>query len=539
MIKFGTGGFRAIIGDDFTKANVELLAQGLVNKMKVEKVEDSPLIIGYDRRFLSDIAAKWISGVFAANGIHVQFIDQEAPTPLIMFTVKQTGAKYGMAITASHNPAEYNGVKVFTEGGRDASKEVTNELEDYINSLTAADVTTMDFEEAKKAGLVEIVDPMNDYIDSILSFVDIDKIKAKKLKILLDPMFGVSKTSLQTILLTCRCDVDVINDRHDTLFGGRLPSPSAKTLTRLSTMVVEGGYDLGIATDGDADRIGLIDSHGAFIHPNDILVLLYYYLVKYKGWKGDCVRNIATTHLLDRLAASFGQTCYEVPVGFKWISSKMDETGAIIGGGAFGDNLAPVSDTTICSALTQGADITGVVKSRLRYSAVAAAITILFILFFGGGGSVTGEALPHDLIAEYMNPKGLLMLIPAILTIYLAIKKGDVIYACIAGTAAVIVVALPTGLLTLSDIICLSDGGVSGTLVDGIGGMADIVILCLLVMGMVGVMKAGEGDKLLIDIATKVIRGVCGAELSIVILSAILAGMTGINTPAILAIGVP
>ena len=350
MIKFGTGGFRAIIGDDFTKANVELLAQGLVNKMKVEKVEDSPLIIGYDRRFLSDIAAKWISGVFAANGIHVQFIDQEAPTPLIMFTVKQTGAKYGMAITASHNPAEYNGVKVFTEGGRDASKEVTNELEDYINSLTAADVTTTriallvasavyvrtDFEEAKKAGLVEIVDPMNDYIDSILSFVDIDKIKAKKLKILLDPMFGVSKTSLQTILLTCRCDVDVINDRHDTLFGGRLPSPSAKTLTRLSTMVVEGGYDLGIATDGDADRIGLIDSHGAFIHPNDILVLLYYYLVKYKGWKGDCVRNIATTHLLDRLAASFGQTCYEVPVGFKWISSKMDETGAIIGGESSG-----------------------------------------------------------------------------------------------------------------------------------------------------------------------------------------------------------
>ena len=112
-------------------------------------------------------------------------------------------------------------------------------------------------EEAKKAGLVEIVDPMNDYIDSILSFVDIDKIKAKKLKILLDPMFGVSKTSLQTILLTCRCDVDVINDRHDTLFGGRLPSPSAKTLTRLSTMVVEGGYDLGIATDGE-DRSGTI-----------------------------------------------------------------------------------------------------------------------------------------------------------------------------------------------------------------------------------------------------------------------------------------
>ena len=336
MIQFGTGGFRAVIGDDFTRANVELLAQGLINKMKAEGAENSPLIIGYDRRFLSDIAAKWISGVFAANGIHVQFINREAPTPLIMFVVKQAGALYGMAITASHNPAEYNGVKVFTKGGRDASKEVTNDLEGYINCLTAADVRIMPFDEGVKAGLIELIDPMNDYIDSILSFVDIDKIKAKKMRILLDPMFGVSKTSLQTILLTCRCDVDVINDRHDALFGGRLPSPSAKTLTRLSTMVVEGHYDLGIATDGDADRIGLIDSEGAFIHPNDILVLLYYYLVKYKGWKGDCVRNIATTHLLDRLANAFGCTCWEVPVGFKWISSKMEETGAIIGGESSG-----------------------------------------------------------------------------------------------------------------------------------------------------------------------------------------------------------
>lgn len=336
MIKFGTGGFRAIIGDEFTKANLELLAQGLVHKMQDEHVENTPLIIGYDRRFLSDIGAQWISSVFAGNNIHVQFIDIEAPTPLIMFVVKKTGAKYGMAITASHNPAEYNGVKVFTEGGRDATKEVTNDLEGYISKVSGDQIRRMDFDEALKEGLVEIIEPMNDYIDSILSVIDIEKIKSKHVKVLLDPMFGVSKTSLQTILLTCRCDVDVINDRHDALFGGRLPSPSAKTLSRLSNMVVEGHYDLGIGTDGDADRIGLIDSEGTFIHPNDILVLLYYYLVKYKGWKGDCVRNIATTHLLDRLAESFGQKCYEVPVGFKWISEKMDETGAIIGGESSG-----------------------------------------------------------------------------------------------------------------------------------------------------------------------------------------------------------
>lgn len=336
MIKFGTGGFRAVIGDDFTKENIELLSQGLVNKIKEEKVENTPIVIGYDRRFLSDLAAKWASGVFAANGIKVHFIDCEAPTPLIMFVVKQCKAAYGMAVTASHNPAEYNGIKVFTSGGRDASKEVTDELEAHINKLTPADVKVMSFAEGLEAGAIEYIEPMNDYIDSILSFVDIDLIKKHHLKVLLDPMYGVSKTSLQTILLTCRCDVDVIHDRHDTLFGGRLPAPSAKTLSHLSNMVVEGRYDLGIGTDGDADRIGLIDSEGNFIHPNDILVLLYYYLVKYKGWKGDCVRSLATTHLLDKLAADFGFNSWEVPVGFKFISSKMDETDAIIGGESSG-----------------------------------------------------------------------------------------------------------------------------------------------------------------------------------------------------------
>ncbi len=156
MIQFGTGGFRAVIGDDFTRANVELLAQGLVNKMRAEKVENTPLVIGYDRRFLSDIAAKWISGVFAANGVKVQFIDREAPTPLIMFVVKKSGAQYGMAVTASHNPAEYNGVKVFTAGGRDASKEVTNDLEGYINGLDASASPPWTLKKRKKPALSKL-----------------------------------------------------------------------------------------------------------------------------------------------------------------------------------------------------------------------------------------------------------------------------------------------------------------------------------------------------------------------------------------------
>jgi phosphomannomutase len=166
--------------------------------------------------------------------------------------------------------------------------------------------------------------------------VDMDSIRKGNMRILIDPMFGVSKTTLQTILMTARCDVDIINDRHDTLFGGRLPSPSAATLTKLRDMVVEQRYNLGIATDGDADRIGIIDDGGRFVHPNEILILLYYYLLAYKNWRGDCVRNIATTHILDKIAADFGQQCHEVPVGFKHISAKMEETDALIGGESSG-----------------------------------------------------------------------------------------------------------------------------------------------------------------------------------------------------------
>lgn len=334
-IKFGTGGYRAIIGEGFTRGNVELIAAAIAGIMRQDHVEDSPVVIGYDRRFLSDIAAKWISEVLVAGGISVRMIAGESPTPLIMFYVKEIGAEYGIAVTASHNPAQYNGIKVFTRGGRDATEQVTDRIEREIEEITRAP-RRICFQAAVQEGSVQIVYPHNDYIDSILSMIDIGKIRQRNIRVLLDPMFGVSKTSLQTVLMTCRCQVEVINDRHDALFGGRLPSPSAKTLQRLSEMVVDGRFDLGIATDGDADRIGLIDASGRFIHPNDILVLLYYYLLKYRGWKGPAVRNISTTHRLDRIAAQFGETCYEVPVGFKHISEKMEKTDALIGGESSG-----------------------------------------------------------------------------------------------------------------------------------------------------------------------------------------------------------
>lgn len=336
MIKFGTGGWRAIIGEEFTKENVQLLTAGICSLMREQSVQERGICIGYDRRFLSKEAAQWAAEVCAGAGVSCLLFDREAPTPLIMFAVREFDLPYGMAVTASHNPALYNGIKVFTEGGRDASQQVTDELEKHVGQMEQSALPSMCFEEAIESDLIRIINPFNAYIDSIIALVDVDAIKNAHLKIALDPMYGVSRTSLQTILLTARCEVEVIHERHDTLFGGRLPSPTLQTLGALSRFVVENRCDMGIATDGDADRIGVIDDTGTFLHPNKLLALLYYYLMEYRGWKGPVVRNNSTTHLLDRIAEASGEVCYEVPVGFKHISLQMQKTDALIGGESSG-----------------------------------------------------------------------------------------------------------------------------------------------------------------------------------------------------------
>lgn len=335
MIQFGTGGWRAIIGDEFTKENIQKLSKGLAVKMKNEGVAEKGIVLGYDRRFLSKEAMQWAGMVFAKEGITAYLINRSAPTPLIMFYVMKHSFSYGMMVTASHNPAIYNGIKVFTEGGKDADEDQTKDIENYISDLNGK-VEEMEYERAVKEGLIKEINPLNEYLDNIINAVNMDAIRKCGLKVALDPMYGVSETSLKTILLTARCEVNTIHERHDTLFGGKLPSPSAHTLRSLQNYVLDKKCDIGIATDGDADRIGIIDDLGNFLHPNDILVLLYYYLVKYKGWHGAVVRNIATTHMLDKVAEKFGEKCYEVPVGFKHISAKMYETDAVIGGESSG-----------------------------------------------------------------------------------------------------------------------------------------------------------------------------------------------------------
>ena len=336
MIRFGTGGWRAIIADGFTKENIRLLTAGLCELMQQEGHSGKEICLGYDRRFLSKESMFWAAEVLAGYGFRPYVINRSVPTPLVMFTVKQRETAYGMALTASHNPAIYNGIKIFTAGGRDADQSVTKKIEAEIAKLTPADVKSIPYREALKAGIIREEYPFNEYIDSILELLDVEKIKKSRLRIAIDPMYGVSNNSLRTILLTCRCDVDVIREQHDTLFGGRMPAPSEEAQRLLSVYVTEHRCHLGIATDGDADRLGVIDEKGNYLHANVLLVILYYYLLKYRGWKGPCVRNISTTHLLDRVALDFGEECYEVPVGFKHVSGKMLETNAVIGGESSG-----------------------------------------------------------------------------------------------------------------------------------------------------------------------------------------------------------
>lgn len=335
MIQFGTGGWRAKIGEDFTCDNVRRVGGAVCAWLKENGKTDRPVIIGYDRRFLSCEAAKWLAEVFCAQGFEVLFLHRSAPTPLLMHTALKQGLHCALQVTASHNPAIYNGIKLIVEEGRDAPVETTQRIEALANA--APDTRYLPFAACEESGRLHYIkNPFNDFLDDILSRINGQAIRERGLRILFDSMHGSGTYALMVILHTVRCTVDVIHTEKDAYFGGIAPAPGEHSLSELSEKVVSGGYDLGIALDGDGDRLGIIDSSGRYITANEILVMLYYYLHEYKGWKGPVVRNMSTTHMLDAIANSLGETCYEVPVGFKWIAAKIDEVDAVLGGESSG-----------------------------------------------------------------------------------------------------------------------------------------------------------------------------------------------------------
>ncbi|MBO5203564.1 MAG: phosphoglucomutase/phosphomannomutase family protein [Clostridia bacterium] len=336
-IKFGTGGWRGIIGDDFIKENIQRVTYGICLLAKEEKKTDKPIVVGYDRRFLSETSMLWIAEVLTGMGFETILMERSTPTPLIMFLVQHMGLHYGIEVTASHNPAAYNGMKLIVDEGRDAPLETTARLEELIEQGMQDDIPTLSEDAAKERGLITYMhSPFNDFIDHILSMLNGEAIRKRGLRILFDPMHGSGIYPLMVIMNSTRCTVDLIHANKDAYFGGGTPAPTATRLMELRHRVVECGYDLGIAFDGDGDRLGVVDKDGTYIDANQILCLLYNYLCGFKGWKGPVVRNLATTHMLDKIAEHYGEKCYEVPIGFKYISAGIDRYDAILGGESSG-----------------------------------------------------------------------------------------------------------------------------------------------------------------------------------------------------------
>jgi phosphomannomutase/choline kinase len=336
LVTFGTGGWRAVIGEGFTLHNVRRLCQALANDVIRRAEERRGILVGFDRRFLSDRAAEAAAEVFAGNNIPVILLVEDAPTPLITYASAAQGVAYGLAFTASHNPPEWNGLKVFHGDGSLLLTGETERIEAETNALTTRDVVKIPLDLGVEAGIVRHADFVNEYVDAVESLVDLEAIRDAGLKVIVDPMYGTGQLTLGIILTEARCRVSFIHERRNPLFGGRSPAPNLEALRLLMTHVQQGGYHLGLATDGDADRIAIVDEQGEYVSINDILLLLYYYLHKVRGERGGVVRNLATTHLLDRLAAHLGEECYEVPVGFKHIAVTMKEHNALLGGESSG-----------------------------------------------------------------------------------------------------------------------------------------------------------------------------------------------------------
>ncbi len=333
MIKFGTGGFRGVIGDDFNRDNVKLVAQGLCKLIEAHGAKPR-VVIGYDYRFGSDYFAGWIAETLAANGVTCLLYAEPMPSPAVMTAVRDEDLDFGIMITASHNPYYFNGVKLFVRGGSDADVAVTDELERAANSVT--EVKHMTLDNGRAEGLILDYSNKQAYLENIKKFLS-PRLTESNIKILYDNLNGVGARCIQPMFEMAGIkNYKIINTDHDAFFNFSPPNPTEAAMAPLKSEVLSGGYDFAMATDSDSDRLGILDEKGNYVSNNYILACIYYYLINYRGMKGDIVKNCATTVLVDRIAEKAGFKCHEVDVGFKNISSKMREVDALIGGESSG-----------------------------------------------------------------------------------------------------------------------------------------------------------------------------------------------------------
>ncbi|MFA5881202.1 MAG: phosphoglucomutase/phosphomannomutase family protein [Eubacteriales bacterium] len=368
-IKFGTDGWREIIAREFTFENVKFVTQAIAEYVCSQKMADRGVVIGFDNRFLAEKFAEAVAEVLCGNGIKVFMTGRATPTPVTAFAVKHLRAAGAVMLTASHNPPEYNGIKFIPEYAGPALPYITDEIEVNVNKVVdSGKYTDLRYDKAVSQGLVTDINPFEDYISHLKTVINLKEIGSAKLKIIVDPIYGAGIGYLDRILEDAGCQVQVIHGYRDTLFGGSMPDPSAKVLTKLRELVISEKANLGLAMDGDADRFGIIDSDGTYITPNQVLSLVYYHLINSRGLKGPVARSVATTHMLDRIADSYGLEVDETPVGFKYIGESMMKKGSILGGEESGGlSIAghiPEKDGILAAALI--AEVVAVEKMPIR-----------------------------------------------------------------------------------------------------------------------------------------------------------------------------
>jgi len=332
-IKFGTDGWRAVIADDFTFANVRFCAQGAADYLKQKGLASRGVYIGYDRRFASEDFAAAAAEVLAGNGIHVLLSPKAIPTPFVSFGVITKKAGGGIAITASHNPARWNGFKFREETGASVSSETSFEVEKHVEqAFNANKVKSIPLAQALQEKSVEYFDLTPSYLANINKLIDIDSLRRAGLKIAVDSMYGVGSGYFKTLLSGSSTSVNEINSERNPAFPGINPEPIAPNLQKLLSTVTEQKANVGIATDGDADRIGIIDEKGVFLTQLQVFALLCLYLLEVRGERGPLVKTITSTGMLDRLGELYKVPVFETPVGFKYVAPVMIEQNALIGG---------------------------------------------------------------------------------------------------------------------------------------------------------------------------------------------------------------
>ena len=320
-IKFGTDGWRAIIADTFTFENVRIAAQATADYFNTVENVERGTFIGFDGRFLSSRFARATAEVLSGNGFQVFLMDRPYPTPYVSFEVRRRRLAGGIVITASHNPAAFNGFKVKAHFGGSATPDITAQIEANLGK-----------NPVRVGGSIETVKPGDEYFAHLKSLVDWDRISKSKLKIVVDSMHGSGQRILETMLRDTSCTVETIRGVTDPLFGGINPEPMMPQLEPLGVRVRESGSNIGLATDGDADRLGIVDETGEYVNTLQTLSLLLLHVYRNRGWRGSVARTYSQSLLIPRIAQRFGLRLHERPIGFKNIGEIMLREELLIGG---------------------------------------------------------------------------------------------------------------------------------------------------------------------------------------------------------------